>query len=96
MTDNNKILYSTFDGTVNNIIDSQQVCEWNSNGPTITTNDLDASLVNDLVKKTFLNNFDFSYLEQIFKECTEYELKLMHANYEHIIKLVEQHYFDKV
>ena len=95
MTKNNKMIYSTFDGTDNNIIDTQQVCSWNSNGTTIN-NDLNTSLGDELVKKTFLNNFDFSYLEEIFKNCTEEELKLMHANYEHIIKLVEQHYFDKV
>lgn len=53
-------------------------------------------VVEELVKKMFLNNFDFSYLERIFKKCSSEELKLIHNNYEYIIKLVEKHYFNKV
>jgi len=57
---------------------------------------LDTPVIQELVKKVFLNNFDFSYLEEIFKECSSEELKLIYNNYEYIIKLVEKHYFNKV
>jgi len=53
-------------------------------------------VVEELVTKMFLNNFDFSYLERIFKKCSSEELKLIYNNYEYIIKLVEKHYFNKV